>query len=258
MNAPSRYFSPNPAQQDLAGTLYRTVADLPLLCPHGHIDPRMFADPEYTFGSPTDMLLIPDHYILRLLYAQGLSLAALGIPTRDDTAVESDPRRAWQLFADHFYLFRGTPTGIWLREELAQVFGIHEKLNGANAMAIYDQIAAQLQTAAFRPRALFDRFNIAVLCTTDPATADLRHHQAIRESGWKGRVLPTFRPDAVVNLDTPDWQSHIAALTAVSGIDVVDYKSFITALEQRRIFFPGNGRAGNRPRSFICLYRGAG
>ena len=180
------------------------VADLPLICPHGHVDPRVFADPDYSFGSPADLLIIPDHYVFRMLYSQGISLESLGILTRDGSPVETDHRRIWQTFADHYYLFRGTPTGMWLNHELNDVFGVTEKLNSASAQDIFDQITEKLATPEFRPRRIYERFNIEALSTTDAATSTLTDHQTIRDSGWKGRILPTFRPDAVVNLDTPD------------------------------------------------------
>lgn len=236
-----RYFSPDPAQRRVAHELYTTVAHLPLVCPHGHVDPRLFADPDYTFGSPTELLLIPDHYVFRMLYSQGIPLEDLGIPRRDGGPVETDHRRIWQIFAEHFHLFRGTPTGIWLKEELAGVFGVREKLTAESAQRIYDQIEAQLRSPEFKPRRLYERFNIEVLCTTDAATDTLEHHQAIRQSGWSGRIVPTFRPDAVVNLDAEDWREQIDALSAVSGIDVKDYRSYIQALENRRAFFKEMG-----------------
>ncbi len=210
---------------DLAYTLYRHAADLPLICPHGHVDPRLFAEKDYHFGSPVELLLIPDHYIFRMLYSQGIQLEALGIPRRDGGATESDHRRIWQIFAENFYLFRGTPTGIWLRDELKAIFGIGEKLNGQNAQALYDVIAEKLSDPAFTPRRLFEDFRIEALATTDAATDTLQYHQAVRASGWPGRVVPTFRPDAVVNLDTPGWKDHIQQLSAVSGVDVHDYSS---------------------------------
>ena len=252
---PNRYFSPNPATRGVALELYQSIATLPLVCPHGHVDPRLFADPNYTFGSPTELFLIPDHYIFRMLYSQGISMEALaisridggvpridgGVPRKVGGATETEHRKAWQRFADHFYLFRGTPTGLWLREEFAQLFGITETLNGHNAQEIYDQIEAHLQTPAFNPRRLYEQFNLEVLCTTDAATDTLTHHQAIHDSGWAGRILPTFRPDAVVNLDTEGWREQIAHLSEVSGVNVVDYVSFIRALEQRRAFFKSLG-----------------
>jgi glucuronate isomerase len=245
--AGDRFFGPEAQQKKIAQELYEPCADLPLICPHGHVDPRLFADPDYTFGSPVDLLLIPDHYVFRMLYSQGVALETLGIspqdgaPPGDGPSVEQDHRKAWQVFAEHYYLFRSTPTGIWLDQELYDVFGVRQKLNGDTGQAIYDQIAATLQTPVMQPRRLYERFNIKVLCTTDAATDTLAHHQALRDSGWDATIRPTFRPDAVVNLDTERWRANIDRLSAVSGIDVHDYASFLSALEQRRAFFKTMG-----------------
>lgn len=236
-----RYFSADPAQREIAAGLYKLVKDHPLICPHGHVDPRLFADPDYQFGSPVDLLIIPDHYIFRMLYSQGIRLEALGIPRKDGQPVESDHRKIWQTVCDHWYLFRGTPTGIWLRDELSGVFEIDTKISSLNAQTIYDAIAAKLAEPDFTPRRLFERFNIEVLATTDAATDTLPHHQAIRESGWQGRIIPTFRPDAVVNIDTEGWQANIQKLSEVSGVNISDYRSFVAALEQRRAYFKAMG-----------------
>lgn len=234
-----RYFEP--ARRDLARRLYDTVKHLPLICPHGHVDPAMLAAPHYDYGSPVDLLIIPDHYIFRMLYSHGIALEALGIPRLDGQPVEQDHRRIWQVVADHWHLFRGTPTGIWIRDELATVFGIDEKLTSASAQRIYDQIAEKLAQPEFQPRALFERFNIEVLATTDPATSTLEHHRALRESGWPGRVIPTFRPDAVVNLDTEGWRDQIARLSEITGIDIHDYRSYLAAIQERRAYFKSMG-----------------
>ena len=236
---PNRYF--DPALQTEARQLYDSIADLPLICPHGHIDPRLFANPDYRFGTPVDLLIIPDHYIFRMLYSQGVPLEDLGVPTQDGTPVSQEHRAIWQTVADHWYLFAGTPTGIWLRDELATVFDIAEPLNSENGQAIYDAIAEKLAALEFTPRKLYDTFNIEVLATTDAATDTLDHHQQIRTSGWHGRIVPTFRPDAVVNLDTEGWRQHIDMLSEVSGIEVSSYAHFIEALEQRRSFFKEMG-----------------
>ncbi|MAU12748.1 MAG: glucuronate isomerase [Anaerolineaceae bacterium] len=236
-----RYFSSDPAQRQVARDLHATIADLPLVCPHGHVDPRLFSDPDYQFGSPVELLIIPDHYIFRMLYSQGISLESLAVPRQDGGPVEQDHRKIWQTVCDNWYLFRGTPTGIWLRDELRDVFGIDQKLNSENAQAIYEAIEAKLQQPDFKPRAMFDRFNIEVLATTDTATDTLEHHKAIQESGWQGRVIPTFRPDAVVNLDNEGWRQNIDQLSDVSGINVKGYTSFLKALRQRREFFVSMG-----------------
>ncbi len=230
-----RYF--DPAHREIALHLYRQVRDLPLVCPHGHVDPALFADPEARLGNPAELLIMPDHYVFRMLYSQGISMEAMGIPRVDGGAVETDPRRIWQVFADHYHLFRGTPTGMWLDQELVQIFGVEEKLTGATAAIIYDQLAAALDRPEFSPRQLFAQFNIEVLATTDPATSDLAAHRAIRDSGWEGRIVPTFRPDQVVNLALPTWRAHIDELSAVSGIDITGYRRFIEALEVQRARF---------------------
>ena len=237
----SRYFASDPAINRVAMDLYLSVKDLPLICPHGHVDPHLFADPDYQFGSPVDLLIIPDHYVFRMLYSQGISLDELGIPTLAGARRKRDHRRIWQTVCDHWFLFRATPTGIWLRDELADVFGITLKINGANADVIYDAIEEKLRSAAFRPRALYERFKIEVLATTDAATDTLDQHQAIRDSGWNGRIIPTFRPDALVNIDQDGWRENIDVLSDVSGVTVRDYDSYIQALEQRRGFFKSMG-----------------
>jgi glucuronate isomerase len=235
-----RYFSAEPTQRQVAHRLYEQVKDLPLVCPHGHVDPRLLATSHYEWGTPVDLLIVPDHYIFRMFYAQGIALESLGIPRKDGEPVEKDHRKIWQTVCDHWYLFRGTPTSLWLREELHSTFGIEEKMNSANAQTIYDAIAEKLQQPEFQPRSLFERFRIEVLATTDAANSKLEDHQRIRESGWTGRVIPTLRPDAVVNIQS-DYVEHIQQLSHVSGINVVDYHTYINALEQRRLFFKEMG-----------------
>lgn len=236
-----RYFGPDPAQKAVAAQLYATVRDLPLVCPHGHVDPALFVDPAYDFGTPTDLLIIPDHYVFRMLYSQGVTMESLGVPRWDGGATETDHRKIWQAFADHYGLFRGTPSGQWLAYEFKVVLGIEDKLCSENAQAIYDQLVERLKQPEFQPRALFEQFNIEVLCTTDAATDSLDHHRTIRDSDWGGVVRPTFRPDAVINLLTENWRDNIAALSDISGIDVTDYGTFIQALENRRAFFKSMG-----------------
>ena len=238
--SPDRCFSAEAAQRQLARKLYASVHDAPLIGPHSHVSPRLLADPDATLGTPADLFIIPDHYVFRMLYSQGVPLEDLGVPSWNGTPIEQDHRVIWQRFAERFHLFRGTPTGLWLADELINLFGIQEKLNADNAQRIYDQLEAQLQKPEFKPRALYKRFNIEILCTTDAATDTLEYHQRLHDEGWTG-ILPTFRPDSVINLDAPDWHANIASLSQVSGVDICDYPSFITALEQRRAFFKKMG-----------------
>ncbi len=237
---PDRGFDPEPSVRRVARELYDETRELPIVSPHGHVDPRILAD-NVAFSDPAALLITPDHYILRMLYSQGVSLEALGVPRRDGSAVESDPRAIWRLFADHYHLFLGTPTGFWIDQELHDVFGVRTRLSGVTATRIYDEIAERLQLPEFRPRALYERFNIEVLATTDAATDLLEHHRAIRDSGWKGTVIPTFRPDALFRIAAPDWRTQVASLGSVCGMEIAGYDSFIAALEQRRAFFAAHG-----------------
>jgi glucuronate isomerase len=239
----NRVFAPDPAQKRIARELYEGIAGLPLVSPHGHVDPRLLADPDAIFGSPAELFVIPDHYVLRMLHSQGISLEALGVRPRDRAAaaagpaIETDHRRIWQLLADNFFLFRGTPSGLWLADELRDVFGIHEPLSGASAGAIYDELVAKLARPEFRPRALFERFRIETLCTTDDAADPLEDHRAIRESGWPGDVRPTFRPDGAVNVLAPGWRAHLDALSDSVGREIGRTRDLVAALEERRVFF---------------------
>jgi glucuronate isomerase len=235
-----RFFPPDPTTRNIARDLYQPVANIPIISPHGHVDPCIFADPDATFGSPAELFIIPDHYVTRMLYSQGISLERLGVHRIDGGLVDKDHRKIWRIFCENFHLFRGTPSGLWLEHELTVVFGIDEKPSAATADRIYDAISGKITTPEYSPRALFKRFNIEVLSTTDAATDTLEKHQAIHRS-WNGRIIPCFRPDAVVNLDTPSWRENIEQLMAVSGIDISNYNSFLRALMQRREFFKSMG-----------------
>jgi len=212
-----RYFDSDPAVRRVARALYDETRGLPIVSPHGHVDPRILAE-DAPFPEPASLIVQPDHYILRLLYANGVPLEAL---------LAGDPREVWQLFAKHYYLFRGTPTGAWLDYELSEVFGIRDSLTGETAPRIYDEIVEKLAAPEFRPRALFERFNIEVLATTDAATSTLEHHCAIRESGWNGRVIPTFRPDALFKISSREFD----------GLGAREYTGFVRAIAERRAYF---------------------
>jgi glucuronate isomerase len=235
-----RYFSSNPEERKIARHLFQLVKDLPLICPHGHVDPRLFAENQ-PFPDPTELLVIPDHYLFRMLYSQGVPMESLGVPRIDGGEREQDHRKIWQTIADHFYLFRATPTGAWLKHELHDVLGITERLTGATAMDIYDQITETLARPENLPRAMFERFNIEALSTTDAPNDTLEFHRQIRESGWNGRIIPAFRPDNVTDFMYRNWRGNIDRLTEVSGIDCMNYHGFIAALEKQREFFKTMG-----------------
>ena len=241
ISSKDRFFDSEPTTKWIAQELYDSVKDVPIVSPHGHINPHLFAEENSTFGNPSELIIIPDHYLYRMLYSQGIPMEAVGVPRIDGGETEKDPRKIWKIFADNFYLFRGTLTGIWLEYEFTNLFGIKRKLNSETAMEIYDIIDKKLNSPEYSPRKMFESFNIEVLCTTDSATDTLEYHKKIRDSGWKGKILPTFRPDAIVNLDSVGWKKNIEKLSEVSCIDVHDYKTFIKSLENRRQFFKSMG-----------------
>jgi glucuronate isomerase len=225
---------PFPAEQrSVAREIYGKTKDLPLICMHGHVEPEVFAD-DIPFADPAQLLIVPDHYVFRMLASQGIEPARLGVPRLDGGPIESDSRKIWRTFCENWKLFRGTPSRYWLEHELVEVFGVDLVPSAETADAIYDQIAACVADPQFRPRALLDRFNIEVISTTDSATSDLQYHAKLAADGLSERVFPTFRPDAVAYLDRPTWRTDIAGLAQVSGIDTTSYDGFLDALRSRR------------------------
>jgi glucuronate isomerase len=225
---------PFPAEQrSVAREIYDKTKDLPLICMHGHVEPEVFAD-DVPFADPAQLLIVPDHYVFRMLASQGIEPARLGVPRLDGGPIESDSRKIWRTFCENWKLFRGTPSRYWLEHELVEVFGVDLVPSAETADAIYDQIAACVADPQFRPRALLDRFNIEVISTTDSATSDLQYHAKLAADGLSERVFPTFRPDAVAYLDRPTWRTDIAGLAQVSGIDTTSYDGFLDALRSRR------------------------
>ena len=235
----NRLFPVEGCARAVAAKLYEAVKDLPIISPHGHTDPRWFAE-NGPFPNPAALFIQPDHYIFRMLYSQGVSLESLGIPQVDGRE-HADPREVWRIFARHYYLFRGTPTRLWLDYAFENQFGLKERLNGNNADAYYDLIAKALETPEYRPRALFEKFNIEVLATTDSPLDTLEYHQAIRDSGWKGRVLPTFRPDSVIDAEYIGFLDNIERLGEITGENIGTYKGYLNALRNRRAFFKQMG-----------------
>jgi len=228
-----RLFPAEPSQRAIARRLYAEVRALPIISPHGHTDAAWFATND-AFSNPTELLLAPDHYLFRMLYSQGIDLARLGVAAKRANAAPADPRAAWRLLAENWALFRGTPSAGWLNQTFANVFGIERVLDAGSADFYYDTIAAALATAEFRPRALFERFNIEVLATTESPLDSLEHHRAIRASGWGGRVISAYRPDPVVDPDDErffDGLSHLAELT---GEDTHDWRGYLAAHRKRR------------------------
>ena len=232
---PDRLFPTEERTRAIARGLYQSSVDLPIVSPHGHTDPAWFATNE-AFANPAELLIIPDHYLLRMLYSQGVPLERLGVPP-----AHADPRDVWRCFAEHYHLFRGTPSRIWLDWVFAETFGMDMPLSSETADQCYDSIADALARPAFRPRVLFDRFNIEVLATTESPLDTLEHHRTIRESGWPGRVITAYRPDPVVDPDYPGFADNLQRFGEVADEDVSTYAGYLRAHESRRTFFRAAG-----------------
>lgn len=239
---PDRLFPIEPNARSIARELYETVRHIPIISPHGHTDPRWFAE-NAPFTDPVSLFIIPDHYIFRLLYSHGIPLTALGImAAADNESVEQDKRKIWQLFARNFYLFRGTPSSLWLKTIFYEIFKIALPFNEANADYFFDAICEQLTKPAFLPRALLKKFNIEVLATTDAATDILSFHQQIKNDGLcDTRILPTYRPDAVVDPENESFFHDLTLLGEITGEDVTTWDGYLRAHQCRRAYFKACG-----------------
>lgn len=238
---PDRLLPVDPRTRDIARGLYETVAELPILSPHGHVDPQLLIDDE-AFPNPTELLLRYDHYVTRLLHAAGVELHELTVPDLTGAAATAAPREAWRRFCENWHLFAGTASGYWLRHEFTELFGLTEQPTASNADALYDRISEVLARPSFRPRALFDEFGIEFMATTDDPLDDLEPHRALAaDPTFRGRVAPTFRPDAYLNPANPAFTTNVQRLAEWNGTAVDDYAGYVSALEARRAHFVSNG-----------------
>ncbi len=234
-----RLLPSDPTQRAIARDLYALVKDMPILSPHGHTDPSWFAtnDP---FENATALFLSPDHYIYRMLYSQGINMDDVGVGSKDSPS-GADPRAAWRIFAANQHLFRGTPTAMWMSHVFGEIMGFDVALDETTADLYFDRIGELLASDAYRPRALFERFNIALLATTESPTDTLEHHQTIKASGWTGRVVTAYRPDPVIDPEHENFHDKMEIFARLSGEDVYSWKGYLKAHRNRREFFKTMG-----------------
>jgi glucuronate isomerase len=237
---PDRALPADPGVRPLAREILAQTEHLPLVSMHGHVDAGLLARDE-SFGDPAHLLVVPDHYLVRMLVSAGVPHGALGVGPAGDPSVETEPRAIWRTFCAGWPLFRGTPTRYWLEDVLASRFGVSAPPSESTADLLYDEITDKLATPEFRPLALVDAFGLETLATTDPATSTLEHHLDLAGRGWGGRIVPTFRPDALVQVDRPDWRELVQELARRSGIAISTYAEYVQALEQRRTAFAAAG-----------------
>lgn len=236
---PDRLLPIEAGAREIARRLYKAVENLPIISPHGHTEPIWYARNE-AFPDPASLFVKPDHYIFRMLYSQGISLESLGIPRIDGGSVETDARKIWKTFASHWYLFRATPSRLWFEHSMETIFGISERLTADNADAFFDRISEQLAQPYMRPRALYEQFNIEAISTTDAATDNLLYHDEVLASGWRGRVLPAYRPDAVIDASRPDFQTELNKFFELAGTDRT-FQGYLEAHRIRRAYFIARG-----------------
>ena len=238
---PDRLFPADPTIRAITRQLYDQVARLPIISPHGHTDPQWFAD-DAPFGNASELLLQPDHYVFRMLYSQGVPLEALGLtPVDGSGGPDIDPREAWRILASNYHLFRGTPSRMWLDWVFAEAFGFDVQLTAETSDLYYDRINDALATPTFRPRALFDRFNIEVITTTESPIDTLEQHRKIAASDWPGRVLTAYRPDPVVDPEFDGFRDNLVRFSELAGEDAFSYSGYLAAHRERRAFFAANG-----------------
>ncbi|MEY8096203.1 glucuronate isomerase [Falsihalocynthiibacter sp. S25ZX9] len=236
----NRLFPLEPSVRKIARDLYDTVRDLPIISPHGHTDPRWYAE-NVAFADPAQLFVTRDHYVFRMLHSQGIALEDLGVPTEDGGAIEQDSRKIWRRFAENYHLFRGTPSRLWVDHAFQEVFGVTQRLSASTADGIYDHIAECLTQDAFRPRALFERFNIEAISTTESAIDDLRWHKMIKDSGWQGKVVTSYRPDAVIDPDFEGFAQNVQIMGEMAGEDTTTWTGYLAAHRNRRDYFKSFG-----------------
>ena len=238
---PDRLLPTDPGVRALARAFYNSTRSLPIVSPHGHVDANVLAH-DISFGDAAGLLITPDHYVTRLLHAHGIAFTELGHRDRVSGTPTVSGREIWRTFCEHWKVFRGTPSRLWLEAELVDVFGLDVAPDASTADELYDAITDRLALPEFKPRALFDRFNIDVLATTDEPADDLAAHQLLADDpDFHGRVLPTFRPDRYLDPSAPTWPEALERLGASTGHDTGTYAGYLSALEERRAYFKAHG-----------------
>ena len=240
LNEPHRLLATSEKKLNLAKEIYDQIANFPIISPHGHCDPGWFSENK-RFPDPAQLFVVPDHYVLRMLVSQGFSLNELGVNSVDGSNVEKDPREIWKKFSENYYLFRGTPTAMWLDYSFEKVFGISDPLTACTSEFYYNHIEEKLSQPEYLPRSLFDKFNIEILSTTDSVISDLYQHIAIKNSNWEGRIIPTYRPDNIIDPESFEFKKSLTKLGELTNEDTSSWDGYLKAHRSRRQFFKEMG-----------------
>ena len=243
LNHPDRLFSSNPINRDIAKEIFAGMETLPIISPHGHCDPSWFSENK-RFPDPAQLFVVPDHYVFRMLVSQGISMEDLGVRPLDNSKFEIDPRKIWRKFSENYHLFRGTPTKMWLDYSFEKVFGLTDPLTPKTSDFYYDFIEEKLTRSEFLPRVLFERFNIDVLATTDSAISKLEHHNSLKNCSWDGQIIPTYRPDSIIDPEFDGFKDNLEKLGELTGEDIDTWDGYKKAHRSRRLFFKDMGATG--------------
>ena len=256
---PDRLFSPEPRQRAIARELYDQIVDLPLLSPHGHTDPRWFADNE-PFDDPTSLLVTPDHYLTRMLYSQGVPLESLGVAPRRRRVGEpvdpAPPRASGGRSPTHYHLFRGTPSGLWMNHVLHEVFGVDDPPHRRDRRRHLrpDRRLPRRRPSSGRGPARpvpHRRRRHHRLAAQQPRASSAPRATTVSPAGSSRRSDPT--PSSIPTTNASSRTSpHLGELT---GRDTTQWDEYLAALFERRQLAMLARRHRDRPRAADRIHR---
>ncbi len=220
-------------QTETARMLYHEHAQkMPIIDYHCHLNPQEIAE-NHQFADLTEIWLGGDHYKWRAMRANGVV---------EEYITGNKPSFEKMLkWADTLQHAMRNPLYHWTHLELSRMFGINKVLNPTSAREIYDECTAMLQTPEFRAQAIMERMNVDVVCTTDDPADSLEYHRAIRNTPLKTRVLPTWRPDKAMAIETADYNNYLSRLEAASNVTILSFKDLLSALQKRHDYFATEG-----------------
>lgn len=223
-------------ETETAKDLYHNHAvKMPIIDYHCHLIPQMVAENK-KFDSIAQIWLMGDHYKWRAMRSNGIN-------ERFCTGKDTTDWEKFEKWAETVpYTFRN-PLYHWTHLELKTAFGIEETLNPENAKEIYDKCNDMIKNdPKFCPRGMMEHYNVEIVCTTDDPADSLEWHKVVKEDPTaKTRMLPTWRPDAGMNIEAATWKAYIEKLAEVAGVEIKDFASLNEALQKRHDFFDSMG-----------------